>query len=256
VDLLCELPGIGRSTAGAIVALAHGKRATILDGNVKRVLTRCFAVAGWPEQSAVKRELWELAERLTPTRQVGAYTQAIMDLGATVCTRTRPACETCPLADQCQARQADAIDSYPGRKPARTLPVKATVMHMLHNEYNNQVLLEKRPPSGIWGGLWSFPETASPEQVPEITTLTHSSSEPDDWPLVRHTFSHYHLDITPIHRKIHTASDVVMESERWLWYPLDQPAEVGLAAPVKKLLQQLQLRSAKTHSADNRRGNS
>jgi len=242
VDQLCELPGIGHSTAGAIVALAHGKRATILDGNVKRVLTRCFAVAGWPEQSAVRKQLWELAESLTPDKQVGPYTQAIMDLGATVCTRSKPDCPACPFQDQCQALKSDNVGSYPGRKPARTLPVKATVMHMLHNR-KNQVLLEKRPPTGIWGGLWSFPETEDAAQFPDVIVIELQPTKSERWPVLRHTFSHYHLDITPLHQQVGKLPDKVMESGRWLWYPLDQPVEVGLAAPVKKLLQRLARRA-------------
>jgi len=238
VDRLSELPGIGRSTAGAIVALAHQKPATILDGNVKRVLTRCFAVAGWPEQSAVKQQLWTLAESLTPASRVEAYTQAIMDLGATVCTRTRPDCEACPVHQLCQARRTDSIGEFPGRKPPKVLPVKATVMHMLQNRHH-QVLLEKRPDSGIWGGLWSFPETASPEQFPDNLVIGLEPVQAQSWPVLRHTFSHYHLDITPVHQRVNRLPDKVMESGRWLWYPLDHSVEVGLAAPVKQLLQRL-----------------
>jgi A/G-specific adenine glycosylase len=239
VATLASLPGIGRSTAGAIVALAHGQRAPILDGNVKRVLTRCFAVDGWPEQRQVQQRLWELAETLTPRRRVGAYTQAIMDLGATVCTRGSPRCDRCPLSEDCQARQADTVARYPGRKPGRTLPVKATVMHMLHHR-DNQVLLEKRPPSGIWGGLWSFPETAAVDQRPAgLAGIGLRRTHRECWPVLRHTFSHYHLDITPLHERVSGPTDAVMDSGRWLWYPLDNPVEVGLAAPVKKLLQRL-----------------
>ncbi len=241
VERLCELPGIGRSTAGAITALGQGEWAAILDGNVKRVLTRCFAVPGWPEQSAVKRHLWELAESLTPRQAVRDYTQAIMDLGATVCTRSNPRCQACPVNAQCLARQADSIPSYPGRKPARKLPIKATVMHMVEDP-NRQVLLEKRPPSGIWGGLWSFPEGDNTDQLPDFLTSQPATAQPELWPVLRHTFSHYHLDITPVHRKIRQHPGTVLESGRWLWYPLsqtDKPVEIGLAAPVKKLLQRL-----------------
>ena len=238
VGQLCELPGIGQSTAGAIAALAHRKRATILDGNVKRVLTRCFAIAGWPEQSAIKKQLWELAESLTPHRKVGPYTQAIMDLGATVCTRSKPDCPACPLQDQCLALKSEKVGEYPGRKPAKTLPVKATVMHMLQNR-KNQVLLEKRPPRGIWGGLWSFPETTVAEQFPAGIVIELQPVKSERWPVLRHTFSHYHLDITPLHQLVGKLPDKMMESGRWLWYPLDQPVEVGLAAPVKKLLERL-----------------
>lgn len=238
VDQLCELPGIGQSTAGAIVALAHDKRAAILDGNVKRVLTRCFTVAGWPEQSSVKKRLWELAESLTPEKDAAPYTQAIMDLGATVCTRSHPNCPACPLQHQCLALKTGTIDTFPGRKPARVLPVKSTVMYMLQNN-KKQVLLEKRPSTGIWGGLWSFPETADPGQFPDGIVIELRPVKSERWPVLRHTFSHYHLDITPLHQQVGKLPDKVMESGRWLWYPLDQPVEVGLAAPVKKLLQRL-----------------
>ncbi len=246
VELLCELPGIGRSTAGAIVALAHRRRATILDGNVKRVLARCFAISGWPEHSAVKRTLWGLAESLTPARRIGAYTQAIMDLGATVCTRGSPACDACPFYEQCLARQNGTVSSYPGRKPARAMPQRSTAMHILHNEHN-QVLLEKRPARGIWGGLWSFPESSRPDQLPPIEDTALPIEPPEHWPTVNHTFSHFHLGITPVYRKVGSRPSGVMESSRWLWYPLEQPTSVGLAAPVKKLLQQLKDRNRNSH---------
>ena len=161
-----------------------------------------------------------------------------MDLGATVCTRSKPNCQICPVSNQCLAFKSETIGEYPGRKPAKKLPVKATVMHMLHNR-NNQVLLEKRPPNGIWGGLWSFPETLDPAQFPDGIVIELQPTESELWPVLRHTFSHYHLDITPLHQQVGKLPDKVMESGRWLWYPLDKPVEVGLAAPVKKLLERL-----------------
>ncbi|MEX2469177.1 MAG: A/G-specific adenine glycosylase [Pseudohongiellaceae bacterium] len=234
VEALEALPGIGRSTAGAIFALATDKRAPILDGNVKRVLTRYHGIEGWPEQSAVKNRLWELAETLTPTRRVAAYTQAMMDLGATVCTRTRPACPHCPLNRGCAARAHDLTAQIPGRKPKKTLPVKTVTMFIIQNG-DGEVLLEKRPPSGIWGGLYSLPEGPADAERPAFEGLTVRTREARTLAPLRHTFSHYHLDIKPLHLATRSATGVA-ESDRWLWYPLDHSLEVGLAAPVKKLL--------------------
>ncbi|MEX0619803.1 MAG: A/G-specific adenine glycosylase [Pseudohongiellaceae bacterium] len=241
IEALEELPGIGRSTAGAIAAIAMGKRAAILDGNVKRVLARCFAVEGWPEQAAVKAGLWQLAESLTPKAQVREYTQAMMDLGATVCTRTRPRCTGCPLQTDCRALRTDSISRYPGRKPAKVVPVRQVAMFLLRNEHND-VLLQRRPPSGIWGGLWSLPESECPDTLPATLPpgllAQHHPLSTEEWPVVRHTFSHYHLDITPIVTGA-VQCHGVMESADWLWYPLDKSIEVGLAAPVARLLDRL-----------------
>lgn len=241
VEELESLPGIGRSTAGAIAALAMNVRAPILDGNVKRVLTRHFAIAGWPEQSKIKQQLWEIAEQLTPKERVAAYTQAMMDLGATVCTRSQPLCDECPLTKKCVARSTDSISRYPGKKPGKKLPVRATAMLIVSNA-ENQVLLEKRPPQGIWGSLYSFPETDNGSLIEAQATLPQQISlcaEQSSMPTLRHTFSHYHLDITPIRYKAHKHSSTIADSDRWLWYPLDHSLQVGLAAPVKKLLNQL-----------------
>ena len=236
-DLLCDLPGIGRSTAGAIVALAYQLPATILDGNVKRVLTRYHAISGWPEQSQVNKQLWQLAQNLTPQTGCAEYTQAMMDLGAVVCTRSKPACEKCPMTESCQAYLTGTIDKYPGRKPQKTMPVKEIAMIMLHNE-DNEVLLEKRPPSGIWGSLWSFPESDSNSSGPRtVINKSLKSKSSEKWPVIRHTFSHYHLDITPIHEIVSAEKNLIMDSSRWLWYPLQNPSQVGLAKPVKALLE-------------------
>lgn len=238
VEQLCQLPGIGKSTAGAIAAIAYKQQAAILDGNVKRVLTRFHGIAGWPEHSAVKARLWQLAESLTPEIKVAQYTQAMMDLGATVCTRTKPGCDRCPLSEKCVAHHTDSIDQYPGRRPKKILPVKQVAMYMLQNK-RNEVLLQKRPPTGIWGGLWSFPEADCPSEEPALLDDSIEVESSSKWPEVRHTFSHYHLDITPVHNKVRCQKNTIMDSGRWLWYPLDKPLEVGLAAPVKKLLRQL-----------------
>jgi len=233
VEQLVELPGVGRSTAGAIAALALKQRAAILDGNVKRVLTRFHAIAGWPDQAKTKARLWQLAEALTPDKRVADYTQAMMDLGATVCTRSRPSCQICPLQQDCKALQQNTIAQFPGKKPKKTVPVKATTLYMLQNP-KREVLLEKRPPSGIWGGLWSLPENENPIPL-KLDNKTRAS-----WPILRHTFSHFHLDISPILVQARLGPGAVIDSNRWLWYPLDHSLEIGLAAPIKKLLSELQ----------------
>jgi A/G-specific adenine glycosylase len=238
LDELLELPGIGLSTAGAILSIAFNKSHPILDGNVKRVLARFRAVSGWPGNSAVNKELWALSAKLTPIARVADYTQAMMDLGATVCTRGKPACEACPLNAECLARRENNVSAYPTPKPTKTLPVKQLTLLLLSNA-DNCILLEKRPPTGIWGGLWSLPEF-------------DSITEAHDWCLARnihiadqqilstrrHTFSHYHLDYTPLLVRSDNPINFVMEADRTVWYKTGQLNKLGLAAPIKLLLQQ------------------
>ncbi len=230
LEELLQLSGIGRSTAGAILALAHGRPAPILDGNVKRVLARCFAVAGFPGHGKTAAALWAKAECLVPRREVAAYTQGMMDLGATVCTRSLPACGQCPLSPRCLARMQGEVDRYPGKKPGRILPVRQTVMHILQDE-SGRVLLEKRPPTGVWGSLYSLPEA-----LPEFCIAIEA---PGQLPLIRHSFTHFHLDISPLRYGVRSRHDAVADSDRWLWYSIADPAEVGLAAPARKLLASL-----------------
>ncbi len=242
VDTLSELPGIGRSTAGAIASIAMGIKAPILDGNVKRVLARYKAVSGWPGKAAVARQLWIIADEYTPGERTADYTQAMMDLGAIVCTRSKPICEQCPLVKDCLAYKSGVPTRFPEPKPRKQLPEKSVRMLMVVNSFG-EVLLEKRPPSGIWGGLWSFPEILPEqelyEETIEKTGLTITDAE--EWLPFRHTFSHYHLDITPVKAFIKAESPSVQENNRWQWYQPDQPAELGLAAPVKKLISQLKM---------------
>ena len=236
---LQALPGVGRSTAGAILSIAYRKRASILDGNVKRVLARYRAVAGWPGKSAVHDQLWKLAEALTPMARCADYTQAMMDLGATLCTRSSPRCEECPLHNDCEAHATGRQLEYPGKKPKKKLPIRQTRFLMLRGP-DGEMLLEKRPPTGIWGGLWWFPEAADLE--PESHCFALTGLEPGDiesWPVFRHTFSHYHLDIEPVLAKLPTQSEQVMDADRQLWYNVRQPPQIGLAAPVVGLLAQL-----------------
>lgn len=243
VEALESLPGIGLSTAGAIASLSMNIRAPILDGNVKRVLTRVHAIPGWPEQAKIKTQLWEVAESQLPDSRFADYTQAMMDLGATVCTRSKPLCESCPLSKDCLSLKQDKISEIPGKKLKKTLPVRQVTLYILRSA-QNEVLLEKRPASGIWGGLYSLPEGQAEEEVPSIPNLTITSSSKSELPLFRHTFSHYHLDISPVEYSAKQQSSGVSETDRWLWYPINQDdkagvTEVGLAAPIKKILKQL-----------------
>lgn len=231
-DALQSLPGIGRSTAGAILATAFEIPTPILDGNVKRVLARHNGIEGWPGKSAVANALWEASIKYTPDRQSRAYTQAIMDMGATLCTRAKPKCEQCPVNSSCVALSENQIALYPGKKPKKALPIKQSEMLILLNS-DNEVLLEKRPPTGIWGGLWC---------LPELNTLRDkiNSFDEDRWNIMRHTFSHFHLDITPVVIR-GELSDQLMDNTDLLWYNISKPQQLGLAAPVSKLLDELKL---------------
>ncbi len=239
VDELENLPGIGRSTAGAIISIAFKKRAPILDGNVKRVLARHQTIGGWPGESATLKALWEATEQVTPDKRIAAYTQAIMDLGATLCTRSKPRCSECPVADDCLALASGSQSEYPGKKPKKALPVKTTQMLMIEGP-QQQWLLEQRPASGIWGGLWSFPELTTEEAAEDYCFSRFGERcEVTPWPTLRHTFSHYHLDIQPVHVKLSKLPATIMEDDRLLWYNSPSAPAVGLAAPVKKLLGKL-----------------
>ena len=240
VEQLCELPGIGRSTAGAIASIAFQRPAAILDGNVKRVLARHRAIPGWPGQSSVLKTLWQIAEQQAPRKRVADYSQAMMDLGATLCSRSKPDCPRCPLNVDCLAYLQGNPQDYPGKKPKKTLPVKTTQMLMIRNP-EGEVLLHKRPPSGIWGGLWIFPQLEIDEDPADHCqdNLGEKPEQLENWPSYRHTFSHYHLDISPVLIQLSKQPLMIMEAEGQLWYNLNQPAEVGLAAPIKKLLGKL-----------------
>lgn len=242
-EQLCALPGIGRSTAAAILALSRNRRHAILDGNVKRVLARLHALEGWPGTPAVERELWQLAECYTPHSRVAEYTQAMMDLGATLCTRSKPRCTACPLQDACMAHEQQRVAEFPFPKPRRKLPMRTTHMLMLRND-RGEVLLEQRPPAGIWGGLWSLPECSECSRESELmrwceTHLHCSVDRMEQWQVVRHTFSHFHLDITPVLLRVSAQKLAIMEQGRHVWYNIAQPDERGMAAPVTRLLQRL-----------------
>jgi len=219
-----SLPGLGRSTAAAIAVFAFGKREAILDGNVKRVLARHFAVRGAPGDKRVEKRLWKLAESELPAKNVEVYTQALMDLGAGICSRKRPACSTCPLNRTCKARARGKAEAYPEPRPRRIRPVRNTSMLMLLRE--GDVLLEKRPPAGVWGGLWCFPEIPpGPEKLPGKKTL----------PVLRHEFTHFTLDITPIVCVLGRGSSHLAEPGQ-VWLPVAEAIGAAVPAPVKRLL--------------------
>jgi A/G-specific adenine glycosylase len=237
LEAVMALPGIGRSTAGAILSLGSGQRHPILDGNCKRVLARVHAVPGWPGQTAFEQTLWELAERHTPVQRCRDFNQAMMDLGATLCTRSRPQCLLCPLSTLCQARLRGEQEAYPQPKPRRALPVKRVRMLLLASEQG--VLLVRRPPAGIWGGLWGLPECEPDADWREVVAgfglVAHAS---EDWPVLRHTFSHFHLDIEPLRVEVVPAGGRLMEGGETIWYNGRDEGR-GLAAPVSRLLQTL-----------------
>lgn len=235
VDQLAELPGIGRSTAGAIASLGMGLRAPILDGNVKRVLARYVAQEGYPGEPKVARQLWAIAERLTPTQRVAHYTQAMMDLGATLCTRSRPLCLLCPVQAGCRAHLLGRETEYPWPKPRKELPQKRTLMPLLVRE-DGTVLLYRRPSTGLWGGLWSLPELDGQEAL-DALAQRHGLAlgERRALPGLVHTFSHFQLAIEPWLVRVEGEAPAVVEAD-WLWYNLATPPRLGLAAPVKKLL--------------------
>jgi A/G-specific adenine glycosylase len=235
------LPGVGRSTAGAVLSLALGQRQTILDGNVKRVLARHFAVAGWPGQADVARRLWQLADQLTPSGRAAHYNQAMMDLGATVCTRARPACARCPLVQDCAAHRGGNTSDYPGRKAARSLPVRSTRLLVVRDQAG-RVLLEQRPPTGVWGGLWSLPQIALAEDPLawcRAQQLGEGASVTAERPVRRHTFSHFQLDMHPVEIRLERPGLRALDGDRRVWYNPVDPDARGLAAPIRRLLAEL-----------------
>lgn len=244
-EQLAELPGIGRSTAAAIAAFAYQKNAAILDGNVKRVLTRVYAIAGFPGEKAVENQLWDLAESLLPDQDIVAYTQGLMDLGATLCTRSKPACQRCPMQVNCLANLSDRTADYPERKAKTAQRIRHALM--LVWRYNDQVLLEQRPDSGIWGGLLSLPEWNGmldqqryeiAQLMPELKTRwTHLGeiSAVQELPGISHVFSHFRLEAQVLELRLARISPILQQStQRWL--SLQQVADAALSAPVKNLL--------------------
>jgi A/G-specific adenine glycosylase len=232
-----QLPGIGRSTAGAIHSLATGQAAAILDGNVKRVLCRYYAIEGWPGKTQVHQRLWQLAEQLTPSSRADDYNQAMMDLGATVCTRRKPQCSECPLASGCIAYRTGQQQEFPHPKPKTSKPERYACFALVQS--GQKVLLEKRPSSGIWGGLWSLPQAESRQQLSDLLVPLLGQIEPQQTlQSFRHSFSHYHLHIEPIWFCLKSAPPI-MDGTHFKWQDLNHLDRLGLPSPVLKLLQSL-----------------
>ncbi|HET6545276.1 MAG TPA: A/G-specific adenine glycosylase [Rhodanobacteraceae bacterium] len=241
IDALSALPGIGRSTAAAILAQACGERHAILDGNARRVVARRHGVRGWPGAVATQRVLWKLVEEHTPHERIADYTQAIMDLGATVCTRSRPQCAGCPVASGCVALHDGLTRALPQARPRRALPTRATTM-LVVRDLRGRVLLERRPPAGVWARLWSLPETddaASAEHRlrQRYAVRAHMQKTLSDFV---HTFSHYHLRITPQLLSATADPECVADDPDRGWYAPDEFAALGLPAPVRRLLENLE----------------
>jgi A/G-specific adenine glycosylase len=238
-DDISALPGIGQSTAAAISAFAFGERRAILDGNVKRVFARHFGIAGFPGEKKVESRLWSVANEALPKKNIEAYTQGLMDLGATVCLRTRPLCLACPVEESCVAKSEGRVHELPSPRPKKTIPEKSTTMLIIAHE--GEVLLEKRPPTGVWAGMWCFPELingASPRDVcRDRFGLETKSSKP--WDVLQHGFTHFKLSITPqpiaVQKKLSRAAEPGV-----MWLSIDDALKAAIPKPVRELLVRLQ----------------
>ena len=240
LDGLMELKGVGRSTAGAILSLAWQHRGVIMDGNVKRVLSRHFVVAGDSSSSQIQQQLWALAEDNTPQQRFAAYTQAMMDLGATLCTRSKPLCLYCPVKSTCQAYALGTPTAFPQKKQSKVLPTKTAYFLLIENQ-QQQLLWLKRPPTGIWGGLWCLPQV-DVEQLTELQTILEQQwhiKQLQLQPLAefRHTFSHYHLMIKPV--RVYGEFTQVLEQMSVWQRPKQAIEELGLPMPMQKILAEI-----------------
>jgi A/G-specific adenine glycosylase len=237
-DLVHALPGVGRSTAGAICAFAFDERRAILDGNVKRVIARYFAVRGYPGDKRVEAKLWRRAEHLLPHKDLAAYTQGLMDIGASVCIRRDPACGDCPLRRSCFARKLGLAGRLPTPRPRRAVPHRATTMLVL--QHAGEILLERRPAPGIWGGLWCFPEVGADETVEEACSRRFGAlvGTVDPMPPVQHGFTHFSLTIRP--RRIEVAKlDPRAGEPGIIWLSVGDARSAAVPAPVKRILARL-----------------
>lgn len=233
-ETLEQLPGIGRSTAAAIIAQAHDRPEPILDGNAKRVLARHAAVDGWPGSPAVQRTLWTEAEERTPATRCADYTQAIMDLGALLCTRSRPDCPQCPVAGDCQALTRGLTGQLPAPRPHKDLPTR--IRHAAHLQTDHGILLVQRAAQGIWGGLYSLPEADDATELDDWVRSQWPQTEARHTAGLQHTFSHYHLDLRI--RVYHLPPNAcgIMEGERTIWYKPGTSRAVGIPAPIQRYL--------------------
>ena len=238
---MMSLPGIGRSTAGAILSIASGLRHPILDGNVKRVLSRVFGVAGDPSSNAVLESLWSLADACTPEENVGAYTQAIMDLGATLCTRSRPACTLCPMNLDCVAAREGRQAELPGKKQKRHRPSREATLLIaqIGEDRSAAVLVERRPNAGLWGGLWSPPQFETQAAAMEWCAREVGGLESGTQLMtpIDHAFTHFDLRLRPLRVRCRR-HESVKDGEQ-LWYELHDPPKIGLPQPIKQLFERL-----------------
>lgn len=239
LDALVALPGIGRSTAGAILSQAWNDPAPILDGNVKRVLCRLFGIDGWPGLPAVEKRLWSIAERLLPQTRLADWTQAQMDFGATLCTRANPACAICPLQDACVARIEGRIGELPAPKPGKALPQREALM-LIVEDAAGRVLLRRRPPTGVWASLWSLPQH---DDIGEAQMWFERHLDGDfaaarALPALDHGFSHYRLRIHPRLIAVNGLRAGVGDNADLRWADRAELTAIGLPAPVRKLLQE------------------
>ena len=235
-EAIAKLPGVGRSTAAAIAALAFGQRGAILDGNVKRVLARHGGIDGWPGAKSIEAKLWQLAERYLPRAGIETYTQGMMDLGALACTRSRPACLACPVSVDCAAYTQNRVAELPTPRPKKNLPEKEVVLLLLLDR--GELMLEKRPSHGIWGGLWSLPELAL-----ETDAATHchdhfglTTVAQQTLPRFSHSFTHFRLHIQPMQMQLANRG---VSRPGQIWLPPADALNTGLPAPVRKLVTQL-----------------
>ena len=241
IESIQSLKGIGRSTGAAILSIASNQPEPILDGNVKRVLSRVFGVEGWAGKSSVLKEFWVLAEQTTPKSRNADYTQAIMDLGATLCTRSKPRCDDCPMKTDCIAFADNRQAELPAKKPKKVIPERNTIMLIVKDE-TGHVFMQKRPPIGIWGGLWCFPQFETEEAAENWTEELLGKWDVDAQKIdvLSHTFSHFKLHIQPLIIQLKAPIKMsVMEKADNLWYNVNTEFNGGLAAPVSTLLNTL-----------------
>ncbi len=228
-EQLQQLPGIGRSTAGAIESLAFNQPAAILDGNVKRVLTRYYRIKGWPGTSAIMKQLWTISETLTPSQQTAEFNQAMMDIGSLICRRSKPECGVCPLEQSCAANKLAEVNLYPGKKPFKEKPLKQQHFYLIKNS-ETHILIYQRPPVGIWGGLWCLPDAS---HISEGSIETDSVEEISSF---IHQFTHFTLKAKVSSVRMNSKHEI-MDGRNWSWYDPINPAKIGIPAPIISFLQ-------------------